>query len=181
MKPTAAFVTGATSVTALVVGLNVAMGGLTTQTQATTSSATAESTTPSTATQTPTSTPSSSATANAAAQDTTETSANSGTGGGSSGSNSAGISGTFHGANFVDDEGWGNVQVDVVFNNGVITDVVYVQANATDGRDRAFPILRQETLDAQSANVSTVSRATFTSMAYINSVQSALDAAGFTG
>lgn len=170
MKPTAAFVTGATSVTALVVGLNVAMGGLTTQTQATTSSATAESTTPS-----------SSATANAAAQDTTETSANSGTGGGSSGSNSAGISGTFHGANFVDDEGWGNVQVDVVINNGVITDVVYVQANATDGRDRAFPFLRQETLDAQSANVSTVSRATFTSMAYINSVQSALDAAGFTG
>lgn len=176
MKPAAAFVTGATSVTALVVGLNVAMGGLTTQTQAAT-----ESTTPSTATQTATPTPSSSASATAATEDTTETSADSATAGGSTGTSNAGISGTFHGANFVDDEGWGNVQVDVVINSGVITDVVYVQANATDGRDRAFPILRQETLAAQSANVRTVSRATFTSMAYINSVQSALDAAGFTG
>lgn len=91
------------------------------------------------------------------------------------------INGTFHGTDFVDDEGWGNVQVDVVITEGKITDVVFVQANATDGRDRAFPILRQETLDAQTANVATVSRATFTSMAYINSVQSALDAAGFTG
>lgn len=91
------------------------------------------------------------------------------------------INGTFHGEKFVDDEGWGDVQVDLVFTDGKITDVIYVSAKATHGRDQAFPILRQETLDAQKAEVATVGGATFTSLAYIKSVQSALDAAGFTG
>ena len=91
------------------------------------------------------------------------------------------INGTFHGNDYVDDEGWGNVQVDVVITDGKITDVIFIQANATKGRDRAFPILRQETLDAQKAEVATVSSATFTSLAYIKSVQSALDAAGYKG
>lgn len=91
------------------------------------------------------------------------------------------INGTFHGNDYVDDEGWGNVQVDVVITEGKITDVVFVQANATKGRDRAFPILREETLAAQKAEVATVSSATFTSLAYIKSVQSALDAAGYKG
>lgn len=91
------------------------------------------------------------------------------------------INGTFHGNDYVDDEGWGNVQVDVVITEGKITDVIFVQANATKGRDQAFPILRQETLDAQKAEVATVSSATFTSLAYIKSVQSALDAAGYKG
>jgi uncharacterized protein with FMN-binding domain len=73
------------------------------------------------------------------------------------------------------------VQVDVVFKNGTVTDVVFVSANATKGRDQAFPMLRQETLTAQSSNISNISGATFTSDAYMRSIQSAFDAAGFTG
>ncbi len=98
-----------------------------------------------------------------------------------SGTTTGAINGTFHGIDVPDDEGWGDVQVDVVITDGKITDVIYVQANATHGRDQAFPILKQETIDAQTANVAAVSGATFTSMAYVKSVQSALDAAGFKG
>jgi len=73
------------------------------------------------------------------------------------------------------------VQVDVTFKNGKITDVTFVSANATHGRAQAFPMLRQETLDAQSSNISNISGATFTSDAYMRSIQSAFDAAGFKG
>ena len=44
--------------------------------------------------------------------------------------------------------------------------------------NRALPILIQETLDAQSAKIDMVSGATVTSDGYIQSLQSALDAAG---
>ena len=93
----------------------------------------------------------------------------------------AGITGTFHGNDVPDDAGYGDVQVDVVFENGKITDVVFVNANATNGRSQAFPMLKQETLSAQSAKVSNIGGATYTSDAYMRSVQSALDAAGFKG
>lgn len=73
------------------------------------------------------------------------------------------------------------MQVDVVFANGKITDVVFVSANATHGRAQAFPMLRQETLSAQSSNIGNISGATYTSDAYKRSIQSAFDAAGFTG
>jgi uncharacterized protein with FMN-binding domain len=43
---------------------------------------------------------------------------------------------------------------------------------------QAIPILKQETLQAQSANVNTVSGATVVSDAYIQSLQSALSKAG---
>jgi uncharacterized protein with FMN-binding domain len=42
-------------------------------------------------------------------------------------------------------------------------------------------MLAQEVVSAQSANVSTIGRATYTSVVYLQSVQSALDAAGFKG
>ena len=45
-------------------------------------------------------------------------------------------------------------------------------------RTRAEPILRAEVLAAQSADVSMVSGATYTSRAYLTSLQSALDQAG---
>ncbi|MEN9751094.1 MAG: hypothetical protein RLZZ600_141 [Actinomycetota bacterium] len=93
----------------------------------------------------------------------------------------AGITGTFHGNDVADDGGYGDVQVDVVFENGKITDIVTVSCNATDGRDQACPMMREQAISAQSANISTIGRATFTSLAYISSLQSALDAAGFKG
>lgn len=75
---------------------------------------------------------------------------------------------------------YGVVQVEVTESGDKITDVRFVQLTAYDGRSQminqqAGPILLQETLDAQSANISGVSGATYTSDSYIESLQSALD------
>jgi uncharacterized protein with FMN-binding domain len=77
---------------------------------------------------------------------------------------------------------WGDVQVAITVANGKITDVavpVYPSGNGKDQEINAYalPILRQETLSAQNANVDTVSGATVTSDGYLQSLQSALDAA----
>jgi uncharacterized protein with FMN-binding domain len=66
---------------------------------------------------------------------------------------------------------------------GRITDVTVVDYPNGNGRDqqinaRALPILVQETLDAQSANIDMVSGATVTSEGYVGSLQSAIDQAG---
>jgi uncharacterized protein with FMN-binding domain len=93
----------------------------------------------------------------------------------------AGVTGTFHGADVPEPQFGGNVQVDVVFKDGVITDIVTVSCNATDGRERACPMLRQEAISAKSANIANIGGATYTSDVYIKSLQSALDAAGYKG
>ena len=77
---------------------------------------------------------------------------------------------------------YGNVQVSVTVSGGKITDVTALQLTNAEGRsvqisNQAAPILRSEVLAAQSANVANVSGATFTSDAYLTSVQSALDQA----
>jgi uncharacterized protein with FMN-binding domain len=77
---------------------------------------------------------------------------------------------------------WGDVQVAIVVADGRIVDVqvpVYPTENRRDQEinDRALPVLRQETLDAQSADIDAVSGATVTSNGYVQSLQSALDAA----
>lgn len=79
---------------------------------------------------------------------------------------------------------FGDVQVQVTIAGGTITDVVATHLTDHDGRsvqisNRAAPVLREEVLAAQSANVSTVGGATYTSDAYLTSLQSALDQAGF--
>jgi uncharacterized protein with FMN-binding domain len=63
-----------------------------------------------------------------------------------------------------------------------ITDVVPVRLPDSNGVDQEIdqqvvPILIQETLTAQSANIQAVSGATYTSDGYIRSLQSALDKA----
>lgn len=78
---------------------------------------------------------------------------------------------------------FGSVQVAVTISAGSITDVTAVHLTDADGRsvqisNRAAPVLRQEVLAAQSASVSNVSGATYTTRAYLASVQSALDQAG---
>ncbi len=80
---------------------------------------------------------------------------------------------------------YGAVQVDVTISGGQITDVQAVQYPTQDPRDQeinayAIPELRNQVLSAQSANVAGVSGATYTTQGYLASVQSALDAAGFT-
>ena len=81
------------------------------------------------------------------------------------------------------DTRWGPVQVKVTTTNGKITDVTVLDAPANNSRDveindYALPILKQETLSAQSANIDSVSGATYTSEGYIGSLQSALDQLG---
>jgi len=77
---------------------------------------------------------------------------------------------------------FGVVQVQVTFQNGKITDVAALQLPADQRHSAeissyAAPQLRSEVLQAQSAQIDTVSGATYTSMGYIQSLQSALDQA----
>jgi uncharacterized protein with FMN-binding domain len=77
---------------------------------------------------------------------------------------------------------WGPVQVTITVSGGKITDVAvptYPNGNHRDEEINAFalPVLTQETMSAQSADIDTVSGATVTSDGYKESLQSALDAA----
>ncbi|MGO4592056.1 FMN-binding protein [Paenarthrobacter sp. 2TAF44] len=79
---------------------------------------------------------------------------------------------------------FGTVQVQVTIRNGKITEVTPLQLTDAERKSaqissRAAPVLRSEVLQAQSANVQTVSGATVTSEAYLTSLQAALDAANF--
>jgi uncharacterized protein with FMN-binding domain len=69
----------------------------------------------------------------------------------------------------------GNVQVEVTFSGNRITAVRLLQQPDSGPTSRAVPQLIEETLTAQSADVDSVSGATTTSEAYINSLQSAID------
>ncbi len=75
---------------------------------------------------------------------------------------------------------FGPYQVQATFNGHTITDVQLV-VTPSDRRSQfiaqsAAPTLRQETLQAQSAKIDTVSGATATSEAYAQSLQAAIDA-----
>jgi uncharacterized protein with FMN-binding domain len=89
--------------------------------------------------------------------------------------------GTFTGASA--STRYGQVQVRITVADGRITDVTALRLTDHDGRsvaisNRAAPILRQEVLAAQSADVQSVSGATYTSEGYLTSLQSAVDQAG---
>ncbi|MFJ8505333.1 FMN-binding protein [Streptomyces avermitilis] len=78
---------------------------------------------------------------------------------------------------------WGPVQVRVTVRNGRITEVTAVAYPQENPRDQeinsyAIPQLRREALAAQSAQIDSVSGATYTSDGYRQSLQSALDSAG---
>lgn len=77
---------------------------------------------------------------------------------------------------------YGDVQVRVTFTGTQITDVIPVRLPDSNGVDQQIdqqvvPILIQETLTAQNANIQAVSGATYTSDGYVRSLQSALDKA----
>jgi uncharacterized protein with FMN-binding domain len=92
---------------------------------------------------------------------------------------SSAINGTFTGPSvFVN---YGNVQVKITVVNGRITDAVAVKAPS--GRnDRytnmAVPILKAQTLKAQSANIQGASGASYTSYGWFTSLQGAIAQAG---
>jgi len=89
------------------------------------------------------------------------------------------INGTFTGPSV--NVNYGNVQVKITVVNGRITDAVAVVAPS--GRnDRytnmAVPILKAQTLKAQSANIQGASGASYTSYGWFTSVQGAIALAG---
>ncbi len=78
---------------------------------------------------------------------------------------------------------YGPVQVEVTVTGSTITNVAVPQYPNSDRRDaeinaRALPILTQQTIDTQSAEIDMVSGATYTSEGYRESLQAALDQAG---
>ena len=88
--------------------------------------------------------------------------------------------GTYTGS--VADAFYGNIQVQVQISGGRITDVVFLQYPSDRGtsieiNSQAMPYLRQEAIQAQSANVNIVSGATDSSLAFRQSLQTALNQA----
>ena len=78
---------------------------------------------------------------------------------------------------------WGDVQVAITVTGGQITAVTVPEYPTGNQKDqqinaRALPVLVQETISAQSADIDMVSGATVTSEGYLTSLQSALDRAG---
>jgi uncharacterized protein with FMN-binding domain len=79
---------------------------------------------------------------------------------------------------------YGDAQVRVTVKGGKIVKVQALQLQGNDPRSlqissSAEPVLQQEVLSKQTANVDAVSGATFTSASYTQSLQSALDKLGF--
>jgi uncharacterized protein with FMN-binding domain len=77
----------------------------------------------------------------------------------------------------------GPVQVRITVRNGKVVSATAIEYPMNDPRDAqinsyAIPILEKESAGVSSANIDTVSGATFTSEGYLQSLQSALDSAG---
>lgn len=75
---------------------------------------------------------------------------------------------------------YGDVEVKITTRGGKITAATLVRLDVTDPRSQqideyAIPQLQQQTLSAQSAHIDGVSGATYTSEAYAQSLQSAID------
>jgi uncharacterized protein with FMN-binding domain len=82
------------------------------------------------------------------------------------------------------DTQYGAAQVRVTVKGGKITNIEALQLQSNDPRSQqisssAEPILKQEALAKQSADIDAVSGASFTSASYTQSLQSALDKLGF--
>ena len=82
----------------------------------------------------------------------------------------------------VADAFYGNVQVKAVINGGKITNVQFLQypsdrSTSVRINSQAMPLLTQEAIQVQSAQVDGVSGATATSQAFIQSLSSALQQA----
>lgn len=100
----------------------------------------------------------------------------------STGTSAAGTSGTYSG-DAVQVRNFGIMQVQVTVSDGRVTDVTSLQVPDWDHKSQqinsyAVPELQASALTVQSSDVSYVSGATFTSMAFAESLQSALAKAG---
>lgn len=82
----------------------------------------------------------------------------------------------------VADAFYGNIQVKAIISGGAITDVQFLQypsdrSTSVEINSQAMPLLKQEAIQAQSAQVSGVSGATASSGAFIESLTNALQQA----
>ena len=82
----------------------------------------------------------------------------------------------------VADAFYGNIQVKAIISGGKITDVQFLQypsdrRQSIEINSQAMPLLKEEAIQAQSANVNGVSGASASSAAFVQSLQSALDQA----
>lgn len=102
-----------------------------------------------------------------------------GTNAGTTSSGTSGATGTYTGT--TESDRFGTITVTVTLANGKITDVTYKTTvgdnHSAQIEARAIPTLKAAVLAANSADVSTVSGATYTSNKYLSSLQSALDKA----
>ena len=77
---------------------------------------------------------------------------------------------------------FGDVEVEITVEDGQITESRVTQVPWDDHKDQeinayAVPVLNEEAVDAQNADIDMVSGATYTSEGYIQSLQSAIDRA----
>lgn len=77
---------------------------------------------------------------------------------------------------------YGNIQVKAIISGGEISDVQFIQypnnrQNSVEINSQAMPYLKQEAIQAQTANVNTITGATDTSQAFVQSLSSALSKA----
>jgi uncharacterized protein with FMN-binding domain len=78
---------------------------------------------------------------------------------------------------------YGYIRLQAIMNSGKLQDIKIVEYPSDNGRSRyinsiALPYLIQEAVDAQTWNVDLISGATFTSSAFVKSLQDALRQAG---
>jgi uncharacterized protein with FMN-binding domain len=111
---------------------------------------------------------------------TTNTSGSSSGSGGSDSTDAKYKDGQYTGSS--EDAFYGFVQVLAVISGGKLTDVQFLQypndrSTSIQINSQAIPYLKQEAIQAQSANVNIVSGATDTSQAFIQSLSSALSQA----
>jgi uncharacterized protein with FMN-binding domain len=89
-----------------------------------------------------------------------------------SSTNTSGAAVTKNGS--VIESGFGTVQVQVTKENGAITAINMLQANATHGRQSAFQYLIQLAVTANGSNFANLSGATYTTNAFKQSLKDAL-------
>jgi uncharacterized protein with FMN-binding domain len=177
MRTTSAFITGAATASLIAIGWNIGQAGLAAENLDTASTASSDHTATTDTTQATEAT--NTATDSTTGTSTTDTSTSTETT-----TAAAGTDGTFVGDAV--QTRFGPMQVQVVISGGAITDVQTLQFPSNDRKsveinEQAIPILLAEVLDIQSADITNISRATYTSQSYKQSLQSALDAAGYTG
>jgi len=180
MRAKSAFAAGVGSAAIVAIGWQAGLGALAQQLPTSTAIASGTTTNASGTTGT-TATPSPSASASASA------SASSGTSSSSSSSSSSSTTttttykdGTYTGS--VVATRYGNSQVQVVIKGGKISDVIVLQRQQVDTKSNqisasATATLKTKVLAAQSASVSNISGATYTTQSYLQSLQNALSQA----